>query len=149
MWPGSNTMLRILQEDRLRELERAQRTKRRRRRWPAPRSALGPGGKASRCRGVAAASGTAGMRRWGTLRFTVAVAGDVQARSIDLDDVGEPTLVLAVRKGDERAFASLVAAHRRALHAHRYRTLASSEGADDAVQDALARTRRSIRRCQP
>src|SRR3954454_1468667 len=44
---------------------------------------------------------------------------------------------------DEATFSSLVERHRRELHVHCYRMLASFEDADDAVQEALLRAWRS------
>ena len=52
----------------------------------------------------------------------------------DADD-----LVAAVVAGDEGAFAALAERHRRELHVHCYRMLASYEEAEDAVQDTLLR----------
>ncbi|MGH3728623.1 MAG: sigma-70 family RNA polymerase sigma factor [Micromonosporaceae bacterium] len=50
------------------------------------------------------------------------------------------------RDGDNAAFARLVAPLRGELHAHCYRMLASSPDADDALQDALLRAWRGLRR---
>jgi RNA polymerase sigma-70 factor (TIGR02960 family) len=48
-------------------------------------------------------------------------------------------LVGAAVGGDESAFATLVARHRRELHVHCYRMLASFDEAEDVVQEALLR----------
>ena len=45
----------------------------------------------------------------------------------------------AASAGDESAFAALCEQHRRALHVHCYRMLASFDDAEDAVQEALLR----------
>jgi RNA polymerase sigma-70 factor (ECF subfamily) len=47
----------------------------------------------------------------------------------------EPDLLAAARAGDQDAFAALLAPHRRALHLHCYRMLASFDDADDALQE--------------
>jgi RNA polymerase sigma-70 factor (ECF subfamily) len=47
--------------------------------------------------------------------------------------------VTAALAGDERAFSALVDRHRRALHVHCYRMLASFDEAEDAVQETFLR----------
>ena len=56
------------------------------------------------------------------------------------DRSGEVAAALA---GDEAAFAALTERHRRALHVHCYRLLASFDEAEDAVQDAFLHAWRS------
>jgi len=57
----------------------------------------------------------------------------------------ESQLLNAAAAGDHAAFRRLVEDHRRSLHAHCYRMLASPHDADDAVQDALLRAWRGVR----
>jgi RNA polymerase sigma-70 factor, ECF subfamily len=58
----------------------------------------------------------------------------------------EAELLDLVRRGDERAYGELVGPHRSGLHAHCYRMLGSLEDADDALQEALLRAWRGLRR---
>ena len=64
------------------------------------------------------------------------------------DVVDEAGLLTAAQSGDEDAFATLVAAHRPALHAHCYRMLGSVPDAEDALQEALLRAWRGLPRFQ-
>lgn len=58
----------------------------------------------------------------------------------------ETELLTAAREGDQDAYASLVAPHRAALHAHCYRMLGSVPDAEDALQEALLRAWRGLPR---
>jgi RNA polymerase sigma-70 factor (ECF subfamily) len=60
--------------------------------------------------------------------------------------VNESQLLEAARAGDEGAFARLVEAHRRGLHAHCYRMLGSVPDAEDALQEALLSAWRGLPR---
>ncbi len=61
-------------------------------------------------------------------------------------DPRELRLLEAARAGDGDAFGLLVEPHRRELHAHCYRMLASLHDADDALQDTLLRAWRGLPR---
>jgi RNA polymerase sigma-70 factor, ECF subfamily len=58
----------------------------------------------------------------------------------------EQALLAAARRGDETAFGRLVDLFRGELHAHCYRMTGSVHDADDALQDALLRAWRGLRR---
>jgi RNA polymerase sigma-70 factor (ECF subfamily) len=60
----------------------------------------------------------------------------------------ERELLDAARGGDEDAFRLLVEPYRGALHAHCYRMLGSVHDAEDALQDALLRAWRGLRRLE-
>jgi RNA polymerase sigma-70 factor, ECF subfamily len=65
---------------------------------------------------------------------------------MSLDTSQEQVLLHAAQGGDGEAFRALVEGRRVELHAHCYRMLASSDDADDAVQEALLRAWRALPR---
>ena len=62
--------------------------------------------------------------------------------------MSEEVLLEAARRGDEAAYAELVAPRRGELQAHCYRMLGSVQDAEDALQDALLRAWRGLPRFQ-
>src|SRR5580658_1920538 len=60
------------------------------------------------------------------------------------DKVSEDQTVSSALAGDEPAFATLAERHRRELHVHCYRMLASFDEAEDAVQETFLRAWRGL-----
>lgn len=65
-------------------------------------------------------------------------------RDMETADADATALLAAARSGDEAAFETLLAPHRRALHLHCYRMLGSVTEAEEALQDTLLRSWRSL-----
>jgi RNA polymerase sigma-70 factor (ECF subfamily) len=66
--------------------------------------------------------------------------------TMSLNPTDEQRLLRSAQEGDSGAFGSLLELRRAELHAHCYRILASSEDADDAVQETLLRAWRALPR---
>jgi RNA polymerase sigma factor (sigma-70 family) len=73
------------------------------------------------------------------------VSGGLERRSVRPSRTwaDEDAAVAAARSGDEGAFTALVEPHRRELHVHCYRMLASFDQAEDVVQETLLRAWRN------
>jgi RNA polymerase sigma-70 factor, ECF subfamily len=74
---------------------------------------------------------------------------DVMGRSVGIHDVetSDGDLVRRVLAGDAEAYAGLVARHQARLMRYARHALGHREDAEEAVQDALVRGYRSLRRC--
>src|SRR5215210_331430 len=68
----------------------------------------------------------------------------VPAERAAMSSIDEDPLVTAARAGDEAAFGTLAERHRRELHVHCYRMLASFEEAEDVVQETYLRAWRAL-----
>jgi RNA polymerase sigma-70 factor (TIGR02960 family) len=69
--------------------------------------------------------------------------GDVWKAAQPLGAIEQDAVVRAARAGDEAAFAALAERHRRELHVHCYRMLASFDEAEDLVQETFLRAWRA------
>jgi RNA polymerase sigma-70 factor, ECF subfamily len=73
-------------------------------------------------------------------------SGAVARERLDNVTNSNERLLEDARRGDERAFAELVALHRSVLHAHCYRMLGSVQDAEDALQETLLNAWRALPR---